>query len=186
MAGPNSRAPYGGLTRGILGVLAVGSLVVTFAALPGLALALAPFVSHRRYHPATIRRTVLRLQKRHLVTWRKRGSEPVLALTDAGRRQVLRHRLDTLSLKRAKRWDGRWRVVTFDIPEERKAAREALRAKLRHLEFYQLQRSVFITPHDCREVVAFLKEFYDLGRCVQYLEASHIDCREQLREHFDL
>lgn len=53
-------------------------------------------------------------------------------------------------------WDGKWRVVTFDINEERKKLREYLRTKLVSLGFGRLQESVYITPLD---ILVDLKEF---------------------------
>lgn len=180
------RIPYGALTRGVLGALAVGAGVIVFATFPGLALALKPFLPRYRCHPATIHRTVQRLRARRLIRLRKRHHESVLTLTDAGRQQGRRNALAVLTVTKPARWDGQWRVVVFDIPEEQKVAREALRAKLRHLNFYQLQRSVFVTPYECRDAIEFLKEFYGLDHCVHYLVVSKIDCHEVLRGRFDL
>lgn len=53
-------------------------------------------------------------------------------------------------------WDGRWRVVIFDIPEIDKKTREYLRLKLISLGFGKLQKSVYISPLD---VLADLKEY---------------------------
>ena len=52
-----------------------------------------------------------------------------------------------------KRWDGRWRIVIFDILEKKRKTREALRKKLLSLGFGMWQRSVYITPHDVQEEI---------------------------------
>lgn len=44
-------------------------------------------------------------------------------------------------------WDGRWRLVLFDIAEERRAERRKLRAYLRSRGFGYLQNSVWLSPH---------------------------------------
>ncbi len=57
-----------------------------------------------------------------------------------------------------KPWDGRWRIVIFDIKEENKILREALRSKLLSLGFGMWQRSVYITPHPIeQEINQYLK-----------------------------
>lgn len=50
-------------------------------------------------------------------------------------------------------WNGRWRIVIFDIKEEKKFIREALRDKLLSLGFGKWQRSVYITPHDIEQEI---------------------------------
>jgi phenylacetic acid degradation operon negative regulatory protein len=43
-------------------------------------------------------------------------------------------------------WDGRWRLVLFDVPRTRNTARDKLRRYLRGKGFGCLQNSVWITP----------------------------------------
>ncbi len=44
------------------------------------------------------------------------------------------------------KWDKRWRVLIFDIPEKQKYKRDRLRTKLDELGFRKMQQSVWITP----------------------------------------
>ena len=46
----------------------------------------------------------------------------------------------------ARRWDGQWRLVLFDVPTGQNAQRERLRRYLRDKCFGYLQNSVWITP----------------------------------------
>ncbi|MGK5559232.1 PaaX family transcriptional regulator C-terminal domain-containing protein, partial [Actinomadura kijaniata] len=56
-------------------------------------------------------------------------------------------------------WDGRWRVVIFSIPEDRRNLRRAIRARLRWLGFAPLFDGVWISPHERgREAGRFLDE----------------------------
>lgn len=58
-----------------------------------------------------------------------------------------------------KRWDGKWRFVIFDIPEQQRLLRGLVRDKLKHLGFGMWQKSVYASPHDVvREVNEFLEE----------------------------
>jgi len=77
--------------------------------------------------------------------------------TDKGRTRLIKE--IPLLRFRKRRWDGKWRQVVFDIPEEMKAKREILRKKLNSLGFGMLQRSVYITPFDIGEELSeFLEE----------------------------
>jgi phenylacetic acid degradation operon negative regulatory protein len=56
-------------------------------------------------------------------------------------------------------WDGKWRVVIFSVPEERRDARHAARGRLRWLGFAPLYDGVWICPHDrAAEAVRVLAE----------------------------
>ncbi len=45
-----------------------------------------------------------------------------------------------------KKWDNKWRLVLFDIPEEKRDIRDQLRKSLKEIGFKNLQRSVWINP----------------------------------------
>jgi len=70
-------------------------------------------------------------------------------------------------------WDGKWRLVVFDIEEKRKYLRNKLRSKLKELGFGKLQRSIYISPYDLVEdIYEWLKAENLLGD-VLVLTAKH-------------
>ncbi|HEX9721818.1 MAG TPA: CRISPR-associated endonuclease Cas2 [Candidatus Paceibacterota bacterium] len=50
--------------------------------------------------------------------------------------------------ERKKRKDGKWIMIIFDIPEERRKARDFLRDALIDLGYQQVQKSVWVCPYD--------------------------------------
>jgi phenylacetic acid degradation operon negative regulatory protein len=54
-------------------------------------------------------------------------------------------------------WDGKWRMVVFDLPEEQRVLRNALRKQLRAARFGGLQGSVWISPDPLGGIGASLK-----------------------------
>lgn len=103
--------------------------------------------------------------------------EVYLRLTSAGRERFVRD-FPMLALSTTS-WDGRWRIVIFDIAEIDKNTRELLRDKLRQLGLGMLQESVWITPHD---VSVDLREFLEsrgLGEAAFVLEVSSILAGDQ-------
>lgn len=50
--------------------------------------------------------------------------------------------------KSKERWDGKWRVVVFDIPEHNRRIRDVLRQTLKVLEFKPLQKSIWISKRN--------------------------------------
>jgi phenylacetic acid degradation operon negative regulatory protein len=56
-------------------------------------------------------------------------------------------------------WDGMWSLVAFSIPEDNRAARDALRKQLRWLGFAPLYDGLWISPRDrAAEVIGYLKD----------------------------
>lgn len=97
-------------------------------------------------------------------------------LTPKGKLKILKYlHLEKL---RPKKWDGRWRVIIFDIPESLKKWREYLRGDLKQLGFVALQESVYITPYPVTgELDRILKE-WNLRKYFRYFTVSEIDGEE--------
>jgi len=106
-----------------------------------------------------------------------------LILAEKGRQKVLRYDLEKMRIK-SMRWDGRWRMVLFDIPERQKPARDALRSKLKRLGFFEFQKSIFVHPFSCKDEIEFLIEFFQIKSYVRYGLLERIDNELHLRRHF--
>lgn len=83
-------------------------------------------------------------------------------LQRSGREKIKKVIFDEMILEKVKKWDKRWRLLIFDIPESKKGARDTLREKLQDLGFYQCQKSVWIHPFPCLEEIEFLKEHLNI------------------------
>ena len=56
-------------------------------------------------------------------------------------------------------WDGMWSLVAFSIPEENRAARDALRKQLRWRGFAPLYDGLWVSPRDhAAEAIGYLKD----------------------------
>jgi phenylacetic acid degradation operon negative regulatory protein len=74
----------------------------------------------------------------------KTSKDRLYLLTELGRLQALGGR--DPEIEWARKWDGRWRLVLFDVPRQQNTRREKLRRYLRSRAFGCLQGSVWITP----------------------------------------
>lgn len=86
----------------------------------------------------------------------EKGGKIYIRITSEGKKTIQRD-FPMLSLQKRK-WDGRWRIIMFDVEEVNKKVRNRLRRKLRELGFGMLQKSVFISPHD------LLKDFGEFAQ----------------------
>jgi phenylacetic acid degradation operon negative regulatory protein len=69
-------------------------------------------------------------------------------------------------------WDGMWSLVAFSIPEDNRAARDALRKQLRWLGFAPLYDGLWLSPRDhAAEVIGYLKEL-DITTATAFRAAS--------------
>lgn len=109
-----------------------------------------------------------------------------LILTDRGKKQakLLSILGSTINFKKPKKWDKKWRVVLFDIPEKDRVFRDILREHLYNLKFYKLQHSVFVLPYPCEKPVQELISLYSAEPFVRVITALKIDNEALIKRHF--
>jgi len=106
-------------------------------------------------------------------------------LTEKGKWRALNYKLENIKNKKEK-WDGKWRMVAFDIPEKDRRGRNALRQKLKKIGFYELQKSVLITPYKCKEEIISLVSFFQLAKYVRFGILDFVDNEEYFKKIFKL
>ena len=132
-------------------------------------------------------RIVREFYNERFIDWQEKEDGAVkIILTEAGKKKALEYNIDKISIKIPSQWDGKWRIVFFDIPEKIRQARDALRSKLKELEFYEMQKSVFVFPFECRDEIDFIVEFFQIRPFVHYAEMTNSTNEAQLKIHFDL
>jgi phenylacetic acid degradation operon negative regulatory protein len=91
-----------------------------------------------------------RLERRKWITRKSRDRrDRVYRLSAQARVHALGGR--DLETRWGRAWDGRWRLVIFDIPNQRNAERARLRRYLHGRDFGYLQNSVWISPDPLEE-----------------------------------
>lgn len=100
----------------------------------------------RTHSERALKMRLHRITKRREVSRLTRGGEVFLSLTGKGRSEIAA--LDALAKLEIRSWDGKWRIVSFDLRETQSSLRDQLRRKLSQLGFGMLQRSVWISPRD--------------------------------------
>lgn len=81
--------------------------------------------------------------------------ELVFRLTEKGLDKAVLEKIN----QNSEIWDGKWRLVTFDIPEKRRMARDLLRYKLKEWGFVNWQKSLWASKKDCsKQLRDFIRE----------------------------
>ncbi len=115
----------------------------------------------------------------------KDGTLRVVA-TDEGKRKDSQNRIKQFKIKIPKKWDKKWRIVIFNIPEDKKIARDILRRKIKRVGFLELQKSVWVYPYECKDLIDFMITFYEIKEFVKYITAEKIEGDEQIKRLFEL
>ncbi len=85
------------------------------------------------------------------------------------------------------KWDGKWRVVIFDVPQEFHNQRNLLRLKLKTLGFYMIQKSVFVFPYPCEEELSECSSRLKVVDYVDIIIAHTLGSKEEeIKKFYDL
>ena len=88
--------------------------------------------------------------------------------------------------KRKEKWDDKWRMVSFDIPDHCTRGRKALVYRLKLGGFYELQKSLFIYPYDCEKEVKCLAKLFKIEKYICFALLESINNKDKLIHHFKL
>ena len=141
----------------------------------------------RKINERNLRTAIKNLYKSKMVGYKENTDGTVkIVLTEMGRSKILKYDLDKIEIKKPAQWDKLWRLVVFDIPEDKNLGRKALAAKLKELGFYPMQKSVFIHPYECKDEIDFITEMFELTPYVRFLRVKDVDIELDLKERFHL
>jgi len=128
-----------------------------------------------------ITRTFYYLKRRGLVELIPKGENYIMKLTEKGQKKVAEMNLRALKIEPEKRWDGSWWIAIADIPTELRSQANLFRGKLKELNVYTLQRSVWIYPFNPRKELAFIASLYGLDRYLTVFKATELETEDEGR-----
>jgi DNA-binding PadR family transcriptional regulator len=179
----------------ILMLVGAGAFLALSAAAPNLPKALKPFLREfdeddyevwKRFNIHYLKRTIQRLEKQKLVEIGEENGKQIVKITSQGKKKILKYALDGIEIKKPKIWDGKWRLVSFDLPEKMHARRKIFVQTLRSWGFYPLHKSVYLHAYPCLKEVDFLREYLGAGEYVRIFMVTEIENDKLFREHFGL
>lgn len=160
-------------TAGIIGISAIAPNVLWAMKKMGL-------LTHKR------QRESIEASRKNLI---KRGYLKInnedIKITPKGKAYLAKHSFYKKS-KEIKKWDGKWRVLIFDIPEKLRFVRDEIRATLISIGFMRLQDSVWIYPYDCEDLITLLKADLEIGKDALYMIVDELEEDKIVKEYFNL
>lgn len=175
----------------ILLLLAGGAMLATVLAMPNTIRLFKGFLRDKSdwdgwkmFNENYLRRTLRRLAAQKLVEIEEKDGVGIVKLTEQGRTKLLKFGLESLSISKPSRWDGKWRLVFYDVSEIKKETRERLRRYLLAAGFFLLQDSVYLHAYPCEKEVEFLRHYLGVAGEVRMIIADKIENDQQFRDYF--
>ena len=177
----------GYIRQALLASVAIPGILLVAAAVPNVIQLIEKFAPNKYKLKYRLKSTASRLVALGQIRFVERDGKKHMEITEKGRHAFeLEKQKALLRGRQKRRWDKRWRMIIFDIPERYRGTRDKLRILLRSLGFVRLQASVWVFPYDCEEVVTLLKAELGVGYSTLYTIVEKIEDDKKLKEHFNL
>ena len=168
-------------SKEIIKGIALGGALTTMFILPGTAIAYKWINDLHKNHKRRLRDNLKRLLERGYI---REDEIDKYVITPKGLIKLNEYKIEKLMISKPKKWDNIWRIITFDIPEEKKYARKALNKKIKELGFVMLQKSVFVYPYPCEKEFDQIGDFFDVKENIIFIEAKNISNEDSLKQIF--
>lgn len=177
----------------VLKLVGAGVFIASALVMPNILQLAKPFLDDpyekdawKRFNIKYLKRTLTRLAQQKLVELSEENGIQVVKITQSGKRKILRAAVEQLSVEKPKRWDGRWRLVSYDFPKDIGTIRDIFRKRLLEWGFYPFQKSVFLHAYPCEKEVEFLREYLRIVEYVRILHVDRIENDKEFREFFGI
>lgn len=124
------------------------------------------------HNDQSVRAAISRMGKQGWVSSSKKGNKSYYSLTKMGVARIGEAANRIFKLKPEK-WDGKWRTLTYTIPEEKRNLRDELRQELVWSGFGMLLNSCWISPNNLEEEVNILISKYNIEPYVHFFVSEY-------------
>ena len=166
------------LTHTILkGLLVGGLIIIAFSGRPSINQIIKLFKAQNYRERYRVKRAVSNLESNGLVSKKKlKNGDYAVQLTKNGktRAQQIKN-IDELHIPKPKKWDKKWRMVTFDIPEKSRKSRDEVRFRLKDLGFKLFQDSIYVHPYPCEQQIDILGKNLFVRKYIKYVIADDFE-----------
>lgn len=135
-----------------------------------------------------IKRSLESLEKKEIIDIDEKGGQVLVRLKDKNNLIVMKYSIKALLdlKKKKKKWNGKWFLVFFDVPETQRNKRDYLRNYLRKIGFYCYQKSVYVFPYECEKEIILIKKIVEGATYMRYIIAEKIEEEKKIKTFFNL
>jgi hypothetical protein len=177
-------------TKFLLAFIALGAVPFIGALSPGIFSAVRKVKRSGLFSEKQISAAIHTLKSRKLVEILQENENSFkVRLTNKGKERIKNFCFDALEIETPGKWDGKWRILMFDIPTKPKIynqAREAFRQKIKELGFYQMQKSAWVYPYECEDELLFIAEIFKVKKYIEILTVEKLLHQIDLKNKFGL
>jgi len=171
----------------VLAVASVPIIVIGVGALGNAVQVFKMFKGSKEYSNKQISSVIYSMKRQKLIEYvTDKDGKTIVKITKKGETKLRTFDIELMCINTPKKWDGKWRLVMFDIPMRFTKGREALRYHLKNLGFLQFQKSAWIHPFPCEDEILFIADFFGIGKHVEILTVENLLNDEKLKKHFRL
>ncbi|MEK7471705.1 MAG: hypothetical protein AAB624_00480 [Patescibacteria group bacterium] len=163
------------LVSGLLKVFSIGVVVGVGVVAPNALQVIEKYLltGDRKRTGPEYKRLLRHMKRLNLISIDHLADDSVyVSLTRKGKQRLQDVYLEDVIIKTPKKWDGLWRVVSFDIPSEKRDERNEFLIQLRRLGFIRSLQSMWVYPFPCTEEVYAISKIIGIDKMVMVLEAK--------------
>ena len=172
-----------------IGVIIGGTLITpNFPIILGSILSLIKDFKKKDISIKKINRVLQNLEKKEIIYLERKGEDVYVHLKDFFHPTILKYSIKAIFdlKKRDQKWQGKWYLVMFDVPEIQRNKRVYLRKFLKQIGFYPYQKSVYVFPYECEKEISLIKKIVEGGKYISYIIADKIEQEKAVKIYFQL
>ncbi|WP_257349356.1 phenylacetic acid degradation operon negative regulatory protein PaaX [Pseudalkalibacillus decolorationis] len=124
------------------------------------------------HNEQSVRAAISRMNKQGWVTAERKGNKSYYQLTKQGA-QRMEEAANRIFKFQPVTWDGKWRMFTYTIPEEKRNIRDELRKELVWSGFGLLSNSFWISPNQQESQIEQMIEKYEIREYVHFFSSEY-------------
>ncbi|SRR3989339_104292 len=144
-------------------------------------------ISKANIREASIKKSLENLEKKEIIDLIEKDNNVFVYIKDHNHPFILKYSIKSLlDLKKNKKWNGKWFLVFFDVPEIQRNKRDYLRKFLLKVGFYRYQKSVYLFPYECENEIGLIKRIVEGAKYMKYIIAERIEDEYTAKTFFHL
>lgn len=171
----------------VLGILTVATVLTMTIVAPNALQALDLFQKRTgqkklksREKERRVVRTFYYLKEKGWTNFQRKGNDYEIVVTESGRKKIRALNLETLAISKPAKWDGKFWQIAADVPTKKyRRGADALRQKLKDMNFYPLQRTLWFYPYDPRLEIEFITRHYGIFPFVTVMKIAELDLADE-------
>lgn len=172
-----------------LSLIAGGTLItLNFPIMLGSIIKLIQEIKNIKVSQKKIRRVLKNLEKKEILYIEEKEDKVFVHLKNRWNQSILQYSIKSIIdfKRKKKKWNGKWFLVFFDVPEQQRVKRDNLRKFLKKLGFYQCQQSVYLFPYECEKEISLIKKIVEGGKYIKYVIAEKIEDEDGVKTFFKI